>query len=47
MAETRFPTVLSNVESLNDGWRDARLLTKQILTENYLYHDLNLHQVQK
>ena len=33
MAETRFPTVLGDVEVLNNSWRDARLLTKQILTE--------------
>ena len=33
MSESRFPTVLSDVESLNNCWRDARLLTKQILTE--------------
>lgn len=33
MAETKYPTVLSDVEGLNSTWRDARLLTKQILTE--------------
>nr|YP_009550690.1 acyl carrier protein [Eustigmatophyceae sp. Chic 10/23 P-6w]QAA11620.1 acyl carrier protein [Eustigmatophyceae sp. Chic 10/23 P-6w] len=33
MAENRFPTVLADVEILNSSWRDARLLTKQILTE--------------
>jgi acyl carrier protein len=33
MANNRFPTVLADVEILNSGWRDARLLTKQILTE--------------
>nr|YP_009550968.1 acyl carrier protein [Eustigmatophyceae sp. Ndem 8/9T-3m6.8]QAA11900.1 acyl carrier protein [Eustigmatophyceae sp. Ndem 8/9T-3m6.8] len=33
MSELRFPTVLSDVESLNNSWRDARLLTKHILTE--------------
>ena len=33
MTEKRFPDVLADVENLNNGWRDARLLTKQILTE--------------
>lgn len=33
MADNRFPTVLSDAKSLNTSWRDARLLTKQILTE--------------
>ena len=33
MSETRFPTILADVESLNNTWRDARLITKQILTE--------------
>jgi len=33
MTDNRFPTALSDVEILNSSWRDARLLTKQILTE--------------
>ena len=33
MSETRFPSVLADVETLNNRWRDARSLTKQILTE--------------
>jgi acyl carrier protein len=33
MADTRFPKALADVENLNTSWRDARLLTKQILTE--------------
>lgn len=33
MADTRFPIALSDVETLNNSWRDARSLTKQILTE--------------
>ena len=33
MSQKRFPEVLNEVEGLNNSWRDARLLTKQILTE--------------
>ena len=33
MLERRFPLILDQVEILNECWRDARLLTKQILTE--------------
>ena len=33
MVDTRFPAILSDAENLNLNWRDARLLTKQILTE--------------
>lgn len=33
MPEARFPTQLGDAESLDVSWRDARLLTKQILTE--------------
>ena len=33
MVDSRFPKVLNDAEVLNNEWRDARLLTKQILTE--------------
>lgn len=33
MSEKRFPSVLTDAETLNNSWRDTRSLTKQILTE--------------
>jgi acyl carrier protein len=33
MSEKRFPEILIEANELNKGWRDARLLIKQILTE--------------
>jgi len=33
MSEKRFPLIFDEFETLNECWRDARLLTKQILSE--------------
>lgn len=33
MVQTRFPTLLTDIENLNNSWRYSRLLTKQILTK--------------
>ena len=33
MSERKFPLVVDEVETLNECWRNARLLSKQILTQ--------------